>query len=120
MFEGGSHILGVLWCRWPGFSEASDSSGVLLSQMGTRLALELWWDVALVPHGTWKMGCDSGELRWRTGPKIGNRGGDLEAPLYQMLDAALPNGSVLSMHCEGHGCRKLRCGRPMVRRPGPK
>lgn len=31
MLEGGSYVVGVLWCRWPGFSEARDLFGTLLA-----------------------------------------------------------------------------------------
>ena len=44
---------------------------------------------------------------------MGDQGGDPEASLHQMPDTFLPNGSVLSVHCEGHGRRKPRRGGSM-------
>lgn len=99
--------------------------GALLSQASAPLALEpvLPWPwngggVLLCPlpmgPGRW---ADSGELGWRPGTRTGDRGGDPEASLHQMPDAFLPNGSVLSGHCEGHGCGKPGRGGSMVRRP---
>lgn len=65
---------------------------------------------ALAPSGIWRMGYVSGQLGWRMGPKMQNRGRDSEAPLHQTPDVALLNGSVHFMPCQGHECEKHGCG----------
>lgn len=115
VFEGGSCVLGALGRSWPDFLEVRAHLGALLSQTGACLALEWWWGAALsappaTGPGRW---ADSGDLGWRTGPRMGERGGDPEASLHQMPDAFLPNGSVLSVNCEGHGCGNPQRGGSM-------
>lgn len=50
--------MGVLWCRWPGFSEARESSGGTSQPIGAGLALELWWDLE---HGLGFRGAGMGD-----------------------------------------------------------
>lgn len=59
------------------------------------------------------MGWVSGELGWGTGPKMGNP----EALLHQMPEAAVPQGSVLSLHCRGHGVENMDVEGPWPDKP---
>lgn len=118
-----------------------EADGVVSQKQGTYWGLSLAKRVLAWPWYCGRMvssGCmcalqdglcfRGAEIQGRS--QEGELGGDSEAPLHQMPDAALPAGTVLFRHCQGHRCESMDVGhswrgdlnlwgdRPLSRRPG--
>lgn len=106
MLEGGSGVLGVLGCRWPGFSEARDLLGALLSYTGTRLTLELCGPASSGP--VWDLDdglCFRGAgMEDRT--QDGERGCRLRAPSASDARSSFATWGCSRHALQGHGCEK--------------
>jgi hypothetical protein len=98
MLEEGNDVLGVLWLRWPGLSEARDLFGAF-SQIGACLTLHCCGMASCCP--TWDL--ENG-LCFRS---LGMWNGVQDGGLHLISDAAVPDGSILSEYHKGCGCEGL-------------